>query len=95
MGLIDASLYKLIQTGCTSNCARQNVASFLTKHLYIDWHNGAESYECILVGYDLLSNWNNWQYLAGVGNDPRGPTRIFNPFKQAFDYDLEDEYIKA
>jgi deoxyribodipyrimidine photo-lyase len=49
----------------------------------------------MLVDYDLSSNWGNWQYLAGVGNDPRGPTRIFNPVKQAFDYDPEGEYVKA
>jgi deoxyribodipyrimidine photo-lyase len=95
MGLIDASLRELIHTGYTSNRARQNVASFLTKHLHVDWRIGAEWYECMLVDYDLSSNWGNWQYLAGVGNDPRGPTRIFNPVKQAFDYDPEGEYVKA
>jgi len=95
MGLIDASLRELIHTGYTSNRARQNVASFLAKHLHIDWRIGAEWYECMLVDYDLSSNWGNWQYLAGVGNDPRGETRIFNPVKQAFDYDPRGEYVKA
>jgi deoxyribodipyrimidine photo-lyase len=95
MGLIDASLRELIHTGYTSNRARQNVASFLAKHLHIDWRIGAEWYECMLVDYDLSSNWGNWQYLAGVGNDPRGPTRIFNPVKQAFDYDPQGDYVKA
>jgi deoxyribodipyrimidine photo-lyase len=95
MGLVDASLRELIHTGYTSNRARQNVASFLAKHLHIDWRIGAEWYECMLVDYDLSSNWGNWQYLAGVGNDPRGPTRIFNPVKQAFDYDPQGEYVKA
>ncbi len=95
MGLIDASLRELIHTGYTSNRARQNVASFLTKHLHIDWRIGAEWYECMLVDHDLSSNWGNWQYLAGVGNDPRGPARIFNPVKQAFDYDPHGDYVKA
>ncbi|KAF9871535.1 cryptochrome dash [Colletotrichum karsti] len=95
MGLIDASQLELLHTGYTSNRARQNVASFLTKHLGIDWRYGAEWYEYLLVDYDVSSNWSNWQYVAGVGNDPRGDNRIFNPVKQAFDYDKEGEYVKA
>jgi deoxyribodipyrimidine photo-lyase len=95
MGLIDASLREVFLTGYTSNRARQNVASFLTKHLHIDWRLGAEWYECLLVDYDLSSNWGNWQYVAGVGNDPRGQARIFNPVKQAFDYDPNAEYVRA
>ncbi|KAL0937624.1 cryptochrome dash [Colletotrichum truncatum] len=95
MGLIDASQRELIHTGYTSNRARQNVASFLAKHLGIDWRYGAEWYEYLLVDYDVSSNWSNWQYVAGVGNDPRGDNRIFNPVKQAFDYDKEGEYVKA
>merc|ERR1711964_382416 len=95
MGLIDASLREMYHTGYTSNRARQNVASFLAKHLKIDWRIGAEWYESMLVDYDLSSNWGNWQYLAGVGNDPRGEARIFNPVKQAFDYDPNGDYVKA
>jgi cryptochrome len=95
MGLIDASQRELYHTGYTSNRARQNVASFLTKHLGIDWRYGAEWYECLLVDYDVSSNWSNWQYVAGVGNDPRGEARIFNPVKQAFDYDKDGEYVRA
>ncbi|KAI1876183.1 uncharacterized protein JN550_001679 [Neoarthrinium moseri] len=94
MGLIDASQRELLHTGYTSNRARQNVASFLAKHLGIDWRYGAEWYEMILVDYDVSSNWSNWQYVSGVGNDPRGEARIFNPVKQAFDYDKEGEYVK-
>ncbi|KAA8569435.1 hypothetical protein EYC84_001071 [Monilinia fructicola] len=95
MGFIDASQRECYHTGYTSNRARQNVASFLAKHLYIDWRIGAEWYECILVDYDVSSNWGNWQYVAGVGNDPRGNDRIFNPVKQAFDYDPKAEYVLA
>lgn len=94
MGLIDASQRELLHTGYTSNRARQNVASFLTKHLGIDWRFGAEWYEMLLIDYDVSSNWANWQYVAGVGNDPRGEARIFNPVKQAFDYDKEGTYVK-
>ena len=94
-GLIDASQREMFLTGWTSNRARQNVASFLAKHLSIDWRIGAEWYEANLVDYDVSSNWGNWQYVAGVGNDPRGDARVFNPIKQALDYDSSGEYIRA
>jgi len=95
LGLIDASQRELYHTGYTSNRARQNVASFLTKYLDIDWRLGAEWYEMLLVDYDVSSNWSNWQYVAGVGNDPRGDERKFNPVKQAFDYDKDGSYVKS
>ncbi|KIX93755.1 uncharacterized protein Z520_10661 [Fonsecaea multimorphosa CBS 102226] len=93
--LIDASQRELYHTGYTSNRARQNVASFLAKHLGINWKLGAEWYECMLTDYDVSSNWGNWQYVAGVGNDPRGEARVFNPIKQGCDYDPQGEYCKA
>ncbi|KAH0145165.1 cryptochrome, partial [Aureobasidium melanogenum] len=94
-GLIDASQRELFLTGYTSNRARQNVASYLSKHLGVDWRIGAEWYECNLIDYDLSNNWGNWQYVAGVGNDPRGESRVFNPVKQALDYDSQGEYIRT
>ncbi|KAF2792777.1 cryptochrome DASH, partial [Melanomma pulvis-pyrius CBS 109.77] len=94
MGLIDAANRELVLTGYTSNRARQNVASFLASHLEIDWRVGAEWYEFLLTDYDMANNWGNWQYVAGVGNDPR-QGRVFNPVKQALDYDRQGEYIKA
>ncbi|KAK7756507.1 hypothetical protein SLS62_001341 [Diatrype stigma] len=94
MGLIDASQRELLYTGYTSNRARQNVASFVAKHLGVDWRLGAEWYEMLLVDYDVSSNWANWQYVAGVGNDPRGEARIFNPVKQAFEYDRDGAYVR-
>ncbi|KAK7425287.1 hypothetical protein QQZ08_008184 [Neonectria magnoliae] len=95
MGLIDASQRELYHTGYTSNRARQNVANFLSKHLGIDWRYGAEWYESMLVDYDVSSNWANWQYVSGVGNDPRGDARIFNPVKQAFDYDNNGRFVRT
>ena len=95
MGLIDAAQRELYLTGWTSNRARQNVASFLAKHLGIDWRIGAEWYEMNLIDYDVSSNWGNWQYVAGVGNDPRGDARVFNPVKQAMDYDHNGEYVRT
>lgn len=94
VGLIDANMRELNQTGFMSNRGRQNVASFLTKDLYIDWRLGAEYFEEKLVDYDVYSNWANWQYVAGVGNDPRG-SRRFNPLKQSHDYDPKGDYIRA
>lgn len=94
-GLIDASQRELFLTGWTSNRARQNVASYLSKHLGIDWRVGAEWYEMNLIDYDVSSNWGNWQYVAGVGNDPRGDARVFNPVKQAVDYDTNGEYVRT
>jgi deoxyribodipyrimidine photo-lyase len=94
IGLIDAANRELFLTGYTSNRARQNVASFLSSHLGIDWRIGAEWYEFLLTDYDMPNNWGNWQYVAGVGNDPR-QGRVFNPVKQALDYDAHGEYIKA
>ncbi|KAK4964466.1 hypothetical protein LTR28_003716 [Elasticomyces elasticus] len=94
-GLIDASQRELFLTGYTSNRARQNVASYLAKHLGIDWRLGAEWYETNLIDYDVSSNWGNWQYVAGVGNDPRGEARVFNPVKQAVDYDANGDYVRA
>jgi deoxyribodipyrimidine photo-lyase len=95
MGLIDASQRELMHTGYTSNRARQNVANFLAKHLGIDWRYGAEWYEMLLIDYDVSSNWANWLYVAGVGNDPRSESRLFNPVKQAFDYDKEGKYVRT
>lgn len=95
-GLVDASMRELYQTGFTSNRARQNAGSFLGKRLRsVDWRVGAEWYEYLLVDYDPASNWGNWQYVAGVGNDPRGAGRVFNQIKQAGDYDNGGEYVKA
>ncbi|KAK0540133.1 hypothetical protein OC842_000615 [Tilletia horrida] len=92
--LIDANMRELIQTGFMSNRGRQNVASFLTKDLGYDWRYGAELFESLLTDYDTNSNWGNWQYVAGVGNDPRS-SRQFNPIKQAHDYDAQGDYVKS
>lgn len=91
--LIDANMRELAATGFMSNRGRQNVASFLTKNLGIDWRMGAEWFESLLVDYDVCSNWGNWNYTAGVGNDARG-FRYFNIPKQSKDYDPEGRYVK-
>jgi deoxyribodipyrimidine photo-lyase len=91
--LVDANMREIAATGYMSNRGRQNVASFLTKNLGIDWRMGAEYFESMLIDHDVCSNWGNWNYTAGVGNDARG-FRFFNITKQAKDYDPKGEYVK-
>jgi len=91
--LVDANMKEIAATGFMSNRGRQNVASFLTKNLGIDWRMGAEWFESLLIDYDVCSNWGNWNYTAGVGNDARG-FRYFNIPKQSKDYDPAGDYIK-
>jgi deoxyribodipyrimidine photo-lyase len=88
---IDANMIELKLTGFMSNRGRQNVASYLCNNLKLDWRYGAAYFEQQLIDYDVCSNWGNWAYLAGVGNDPRG-NRIFNIEKQAIDYDKNKRY---
>jgi deoxyribodipyrimidine photo-lyase len=91
--LIDANMKEIAATGFMSNRGRQNVASFLTKNLGIDWRMGAEWFESLLIDYDVCSNWGNWNYSAGIGNDARG-FRYFNILKQSKDYDPHGDYVK-
>ena len=91
--LVDANMKEIASTGYMSNRGRQNVASFLTKNLGIDWQMGAEWFESLLIDYDVCSNWGNWNYVAGVGNDARG-FRYFNIPKQSKDYDPNGDYVK-
>ena len=90
--LVDANMREIAASGFMSNRGRQNVASFLTKNLGIDWRMGAEWFESLLVDYDVCSNWGNWNYTAGVGNDARG-FRYFNIPKQSKDYDKKGDYV--
>jgi len=89
---IDANMRELNRTGFMSNRGRQNVASFLAKNLNLDWRLGASYFESQLVDYDVTSNWGNWAYNAGVGNDPRD--RYFNILSQAKRYDGDGQYVK-
>jgi deoxyribodipyrimidine photo-lyase len=88
---INANMLELKQTGFMSNRGRQNVASYFCNELNMDWRLGAAYFEEQLLDYDVCSNWGNWAYLAGVGNDPRGH-RYFNIEKQANDYDKNNEF---
>lgn len=90
---IDANMRELAATGFMSNRGRQNVASFLVKDLHVNWQMGADYFESVLIDYDPCSNWGNWNYVAGVGSDPR-ENRYFNIIKQAKRYDSQGAYVK-
>ncbi|EGD79527.1 cryptochrome DASH [Salpingoeca rosetta] len=89
---VDANMRELAATGFMSNRGRQNVASFLTKDLLIDWRLGAEWFESLLIDHDPCANYGNWNYAAGIGNDPR-QGRHFNVIRQAKTYDPAAEYV--
>ena len=91
---IDANMRELARSGFMSNRGRQNVASFLVKDLHVNWQLGASYFESVLIDYDVTSNWCNWNYVAGVGNDPR-ENRYFNILSQARRYDPKGAYVKA
>ncbi len=84
---------ELAATGWMSNRGRQNVASHLVHDLGLDWRLGAYWFEHHLLDHDACSNWGNWQYLAGVGNDPRAGRR-FDPVRQAGMYDPEGAFVR-
>jgi deoxyribodipyrimidine photo-lyase len=88
---INANMIELKQTGFMSNRGRQNVASYYCHDLKLDWRYGAAYFEEQLIDFDVSSNWCNWAYIAGVGNNPRGVS-IFNIEKQANDYDKNKTY---
>lgn len=90
---VNANMIELAKTGWMSNRGRQNVASYLIHDLGQDWLSGAKHFEKLLIDYDPCSNYGNWMYLAGVGNDPR-PVRAFNLKKQAEYYDPDQKFIK-
>lgn len=91
--LVDANMRELSTTGYMSNRGRQNVGSFLCKNLGFDWRMGAEWFESQLIDYAPASNYGNWNYVAGVGNDARG-FRFFNITKQSRDYDADGSYVR-
>lgn len=91
---VDANMREILHTGWMSNRGRQNVASFLVKDLGLDWRMGAEWFESLLLDHDVTSNYGNWNYSAGIGNDPR-ENRKFNMVKQALDYDPDGDFVRV
>jgi deoxyribodipyrimidine photo-lyase len=89
---VNANMIELQQTGWMSNRGRQNVASFWAKEWEQDWRIAAAYFESMLVDYDVHSNYGNWIYNSGVGNDPRD--RKFNIKRQAEMYDANGAFQK-
>ena len=87
---IDANMVELNSTGFMSNRGRQNVASYLINELDLNWTWGAAYFESKLIDYDVASNWCNWMYMAGVGNNVRN--WAFNPSKQSEMYDKAGKF---
>lgn len=90
---VDAGIRELRETGYMHNRTRQNAASFLTKHLMVDWRRGARFFREHLLDHNTASNNGGWQWAASTGTDSV-PIRIFNPVKQGRRYDEDAEYIK-
>ncbi len=81
--IVDAGMRQLNETGFMHNRVRMVTASFLTKHLLIDWRWGEAYFAEKLLDYDLAANNGNWQWAAGCGCDAAPYFRIFNPYEQA------------
>ncbi|WP_374166897.1 FAD-binding domain-containing protein [Arcticibacter sp. MXS-1] len=92
--LVDAGMRQLNATGWMHNRVRMVVASFLTKHLLIDWRWGETYFSRKLIDYDQASNVGGWQWAAGTGNDAVPYFRIFNPELQTKKFDPNYRYIR-
>jgi len=91
--IADAGLRQLLQEGWMHNRARMITASLLCKQLHIDWRLGAGHFMDWLVDGDIASNYGNWQWAAGTGNDTR-PGRVLSPMRQARRFDPDGDYVR-
>ncbi len=92
--IVDAGMRELNETGFMHNRVRMVTASFLTKHLLLDWRRGEAYFAKKLLDFDLASNNGGWQWAAGCGTDAAPYFRIFNPTSQQQKFDKEFKYIK-
>ena len=92
--LVDAGMRELWTTGWMHNRVRMIVASFLTKHLLIDWRRGADWFRDTLVDADWANNSAGWQWTAGSGVDAAPYFRIFNPVAQSQRFDAAGQYLR-
>jgi deoxyribodipyrimidine photo-lyase len=92
--MVDAGMREMNQTGYMHNRVRMVVASFLCKHLLIDWRWGEAYFAKKLLDYELSSNNGNWQWAAGSGCDAAPYFRVFNPTEQVKKFDPELKYIQ-
>ena len=92
--IVDAGMNQLNSTGYMHNRVRMITASFLVKHLLIDWRLGERYFAEKLLDFDLSSNNGNWQWVAGTGCDSAPYFRVFNPETQQIKFDSKYEYVK-
>lgn len=92
--IVDAGMRELNETGYMHNRVRMIVASFLVKHLLIDWRWGEAYFADKLLDFDLAANNGGWQWAAGSGCDAAPYFRVFNPYLQTKKFDPELKYIK-
>ena len=92
--IVDAGMRELNNSGYMHNRARMITASFLSKHLLIDWRWGEAYFAERLLDYELASNNGGWQWAAGTGVDAAPYFRIFNPYSQADRFDRDRKYIR-
>jgi deoxyribodipyrimidine photo-lyase len=92
--IVDAAMRQLNQTGWMHNRLRMVVASFLTKHLLIDWRWGERYFRQKLIDGDLAANNGGWQWSAGTGCDAQPYFRVFNPMTQSSKFDPDASFIK-
>ena len=95
VGFVDAAMRQMYVTGKMHNRARMIAASYLTKHLLVDWRVGQAWFEDCLSDWDIASNAMGWQWVAGSGPDAAPYFRIFNPETQAEKFDPEGAYRHA
>lgn len=92
--VVDAGMRQLLETGWMHNRARMITASFLTKHLGIDWRRGEQHFMRHLVDGDLANNNGGWQWSASTGTDAQPYFRIFNPVSQGKRFDPDGAYVR-
>lgn len=92
--IVDAAMREMNTTGYMHNRCRMIVASFFSKDLFLDWHEGERYFATKLTDYSPMQNSGGWQWTVGNGTDAAPYFRIFNPWTQQKDHDAECKYIK-
>jgi deoxyribodipyrimidine photo-lyase len=91
---VDAGMRQLAVTGWMHNRARMVTASFLARHLLLDWRDGERHFMAHLLDGQLAQNDGNWQWVAGTGADAQPPYRILSPVRQGARFDRDGAYVR-